>query len=305
MSDGLWFWEEFTENLLYGYRVKEFIFSGQSRFQKIDILNLGVFGKTLFLDRKIQSAQIDEFIFHESLVHPGIITHGSPEKVLIIGGGEGATLREVLRASSVKRAVMVDIDGELVELCKKHLPEWSAGAFEDPRAEVIIDDAYDYIKNTEEKFDLIVSDLTEPLEGGPSVKLFTKEYYSLLREHLNKGGVITVQSGSSDPYYHKFFVSVSATLREVFPVVRPYWAFIFSFNMPWGFNLASTLTDPLDLDEDEIIRRANALGLENLSYLTPSLFLSSFSLPAYILSSLNQAQPITEDNPFLWTEREG
>jgi len=302
VSDGLWFWEEFTENLLYGYRVKEFIFSGRSRFQKIDILELGVFGKTLFLDHKIQSAQVDEFIFHESLVHTGMITHGSPEKVLIIGGGEGATLREVLRSSSVKRAVMVDIDGELVELCKRHLPEWSAGAFDDPRAEVIIDDAYDYIKNTEEKFDLIISDLTEPLEGGPSVKLFTREYYHLLRQHLNEGGVITVQSGSADPYYHQFFVSVASTLKEVFPVVRPYWAFVFSFNMPWGFNLASTLTDPLDLDEEEVIRRLNTLGLDDLKYLTPSLFLSSFSMPAYILPSLKKAHPITEANPFLWTE---
>ncbi len=302
MSDGLWFWEEFTEHLLYGYRVKNYIYSGRSQFQQIDILELGVFGKTLFLDRKIQSAQVDEFIFHESLVHPGIITHGSPEKVLIIGGGEGATLREVLRASSVKRAVMVDIDGHLVDLCKKYMPEWSAGAFDDPRAEVVIDDAYEYIKNSEEKFDLIISDLTEPLEGGPSVKLFTKEYYSWLFDHLNEGGVLTVQSGSADPYYNKFFVSLTTTLKEVFPVVRPYWAYVFSFNMPWGFNLASKITDPVELGEEEVIRRMKELDLDQLKYLTPNLFLSSFSLPAYIEKAQQEALPITEENPFLWTE---
>ena len=302
MSDGLWFWEEFTEHLLYGYRVKNYIYGGRSQFQQIDILELGVFGKTLFLDRKIQSAQVDEFIFHESLVHPGIITHGSPEKVLIIGGGEGATLREVLRASSVKRAVMVDIDGHLVDLCKKYMPEWSAGAFDDPRAEVVIDDAYEYIKNSEEKFDLIISDLTEPLEGGPSVKLFTKEYYSWLFDHLNEGGVLTVQSGSADPYYNKFFVSLTTTLKEVFPVVRPYWAYVFSFNMPWGFNLASKITDPVELGEEEVIRRMKELDLDQLKYLTPNLFLSSFSLPAYIEKAQQEALPITEENPFLWTE---
>ncbi len=302
MSDGLWFWEEFTDSLLYGYRVEEYIFSGRSKFQQIDILRLGVFGKTLFLDKKVQSAQIDEFVFHESLVHPAIITHGSPEKVLIIGGGEGATLREVLRAKGVKRAVMVDIDGELVELCKEHMPEWSAGAFEDPRAEVIIDDAYKYLHSTDEKFDVIISDLTEPLEGGPSIKLFTREYFQTVYEHLNEGGVLAVQSGSADPYYNQFFSSLTVTLREVFPVVRPYWAFVFSFNMPWGFNLASKITDPIELDEDEVIRRMNNFGFSGLKYLNASLFHSSFSLPQYLRNSIDEAEIISEDRPFIWKE---
>lgn len=302
MSDGLWFWEEFTDSLLYGYRVEEYIFSGRSQFQRIDILKLGVFGKTLFLDKKVQSAQIDEFVFHESLVHPAMITQGAPEKVLIIGGGEGATLREVLKAKSVKRIVMVDIDGQLVELCKKYMPEWSAGAFDDPRAEIIIDDAYEYLHNTNEKFDVIISDLTEPLEGGPSIKLFTTEYFQTVYEHLNEAGVLAVQSGSADPYYNQFFSSLAVTLREIFPVVRPYWAFVFSFNMPWGFNLASKITDPIELEEDETLRRMNNLGLDNLKYLNSPLFKSSFSLPEYLRKSLEKARVISEAQPFIWKE---
>ena len=302
MSEGLWFWEEFTDSLLYGYKVEEYIYSGRSKFQQIDILKLGVFGKTLFLDKKVQSAQIDEVVFHESLVTPSIITHGEPESVLIIGGGEGATLREALKAKTVKRAVMVDIDGELVELCKKYMGEWSQGAFEDPRTEVIIDDAYEFLHKTKEKFDVIISDLTEPLEGGPSIKLFTREYFQTIFEHLNEGGVLAVQSGSADPYYNQFFTSLTVTLKEVFNVVRPYWAFVFSFNMPWGFNLASKMTDPLELKEDEVIRRMNFLGLEGLRYLNPGLFTSFFYLPEYIKEAQEKATVISESSPFIWKE---
>ncbi len=302
MSEGLWFFEEFTKYLLYGYNVKEYLYSCRTKFQKVDVLNLGVFGKTLFLDKKIQSAEVDEFVFHESLVIPSLVTHGYPKDVLIIGGGEGATLREVLRASSVKRAVMVDIDGELVELCKKYLPEWSRGALEDSKTELRIEDAYQFLKRTDEKFDIIISDLTEPLEGSPSIKLFTEEYFRIIHEHLNDNGILTVQSGSADPYYNGFFASIYATLKEIFPIVRPYWSFIFSFSSPWGFNLASKDTDPLLFDEDEVIRRINSLGIEGLKYLNVPLFLSSFSLPDYLKKAFGKARIISEDNPFIWKE---
>jgi len=301
MKEGIWFIEKFTDDMLYCYKAEEIYFSGKTQFQKVDIVKLGIFGKTLFLDNKIQSAQIDEFIFHESLVIPALITHGSPAKVFIAGGGEGATLREVLKANSVQRAVMVDIDGELVELCKKYLPEWAAGAFDDPRAKVVAGDAKDYIWKTEEKFDVFISDLTEPLEGGPSVYLFTKEFYKRVYEILSENGVLAVQSGSADPFYNVFFASIVKTLSEVFPYVRPYWAFILSFNMPWGFTLASKKQDPLLLVEAEVEERLRKLGIGSLKYYSAKLHQGMFALPPYLLEAIEKARVMTDERPFIWS----
>ena len=300
MKEGLWFFEKFTDDLLYGYKAEEIYYSGRTQFQQVDIVKLGVFGKTLFLDSKIQSAHIDEYIFHESLVVPALVTHAAPRKVMIAGGGEGATLREVLRARTVERAVMVDIDGKLVELCKQYMPEWSAGAYEDPRAEVVIGDAKEYLWKTEEKFDVIISDLTEPLEGGPSVYLFTKEFYQRVYEVLTDDGVLAVQSGSADPFYNQFLAAIVKTLKEVFPYVRPYWAFILSFNMPWGFTLASKKKDPVVLTVQEVKERVEQLGLEGLRYYTPRMHQAMFVLPPYIEEAVEKAEVMTDERPFIW-----
>jgi len=173
---GLWYSETFTDKLRFVYLVNEVIYIGKTKYQKVEILDVAYYGKTLFLDEKIQSSAFDEFIFHEAITHPALITHPNPKKVLIIGGGEGATLREVLKHSTVEGAWMVDIDGELVTLCKKYMPEWSSGAFGDKRATLIIQDARKFVMEREENFDVVISDLTEPLEGGPSLYLFTKSF---------------------------------------------------------------------------------------------------------------------------------
>ncbi|MCP2521119.1 fused MFS/spermidine synthase, partial [SCandidatus Aminicenantes bacterium Aminicenantia_JdfR_composite] len=219
MKEGIWFIQKYTDNATFQYLVKEIYFSGKTKYQKVDIVQVFLFGKSLFLDDKIQSAEVDEFVYHEALVHPAMIAHPNPEKILIIGGGEGATLREVLKHTTVKKAIMVDIDEELVKLCAKHMPEWSNGAFEDSRTEVIFDDARKFIENTDQKFDVIISDLTEPLEQGPSIYLFTREFYKKIYNILNENGVLVVQSGSADPYYNCFFASVYKTLEEIFPLV--------------------------------------------------------------------------------------
>ena len=143
----------------------------------------------------------------------------APESGLVIGGGEGATLREILRYPSIRRAVMVDIDDEVVELCKKHLPEMHQGAFEDTRSELRHEDARAYLEKTSERFDFITVDLVEPLEEGPACLLFTKEFYTLIRDRLTPGGAMTLQAGMTKLGELDFFSSIHRTLREVFPVV--------------------------------------------------------------------------------------
>jgi len=300
IKDGLFFVEPFTENFSRHFAIDKVLYEGQTKYQHVHIFVNHVFGKMLFLDEKIQSAQIDEFIFHECLVHPPLLLHPSCSKVLILGGGEGATLREVLRHPSVKKVTMIDIDRELVDLCQQYLPEWSQGAFADPRVRLLFRDARHFVESTKERFDVIISDLTEPLEGGPSVYLFTKEFFLRLATILNEAGVFVLQAGSADPHYHRFFASCARTLTEVFPLVRPYLTFIFSFGLPWGFILAAKKSDPLHLEAKEVSRRFRQRKLNGLKYLHPQLFPALFVLPRYLLSALKKGQILTDAKPFIW-----
>jgi spermidine synthase len=299
-SGGLWYTETFTDKLRFVYFVNRVIYTGRTKYQKVEILDVAYYGKTLFLDEKIQSSAFDEFIFHEAITHPALITHPNPQRVLIVGGGEGATLREVLKHNTVKDAIMVDIDEELVKLCEKYLPEWSSGSFNDERATLFFQDARKYVMERDEKFDVVISDLTEPLEEGPSLYLFTKEFYKRIFDILSEDGILVVQSGSADPTYIEFFASVKKTLEEIFPIVRPYWVYIFSFQMPWGFVLASKREEPLDLDSQEIEKRIKVRGLKNLRFYQPSFHRPPFSFPLHIEESLSKGRILTDEEPFLW-----
>ena len=297
-SSLLWYEEPFTEGLRFLYRVKRIIYRGRSKFQNIDILDLEAFGKTLFLDGKIQSAEIDEYIYHEALVHPAMLLHPKPKKVLILGGGEGATLREILK-HPVEEVYMVDIDGELVEACRKYMPEWPNGAFEDKRTRLIIDDARNFVFETDKKFDVVISDLTEPLEEGPSKLLFTEEFYRKVKEILSPQGLIAVQSGSADPLYGFFFDSVFKTLKEVFSEVKQYLTFVFSFQMLWGFTLASEDLE-INFENKEIFyNRIKSRGIQ-LEYIEPEILPSLFVLPRYLDKLRDKGVIIKDEKPFLW-----
>lgn len=299
-SEGLFFIEPFTEDFLRLFKVDKVLFEGKTKFQFVQCLHNRVFGKLLFLDRRIQSAEIDEFIFHETLVQPALFSHPSPQNVLIIGGGEGATLREVLRHSTVRKAVMLDIDRELVEICRTILPEWSAGAFSDSRSKLLFGDGRKYIKQTMDRFDVIIADLTEPLEEGPSVYLFTREFFEYIHRALGEDGIFVLQAGSADPHYHNFFASCSKTLSGVFSVVRPFWTFMFSFSLPWGFILASKKQDPLKISEEDVRRRMRNRGIKKLKFYHPGLHASLFSLPLFLSRAIKKGRVLTDERPYIW-----
>ncbi len=234
----------------YQYAISRVLLWKRTRFQDLAIVDTPAFGKALLLDGNWQSSVSDEFLYHEPLVHPAMLCHGRPRNVAILGGGEGATLREVLRWKSVDRAVMVDLDGEVVAACKEHLPEMHQGAFGDLRAELVIGDARDWLESTEAKFDVVISDLSEPLEHGPAYELFTKEYFLKIREILSPEGYLALQAGSVAPSEIQLFARVCNTVAAVFEHARPYASAIPSFAVPWGFVLASAQSlDPLPTPE--------------------------------------------------------
>lgn len=297
--EGNWFIEKHTDHILFLYRIKNHIYHGRTPYQKVSLVELEAMGKTLFLDNKIQSAEIDEAVFHEALVHPAMVSHPNPKKVLIMGGGEGATLREVLRYP-VERAVMVDIDEQLVKLCEAYMPEWHRGAFYDDRAKLVFTDARKYVEETDEKFDVIISDLTEPIEGGPSVMLFTKEFYETVYEKLTDNGILVVQSASADIYFAGFVSSVYKTLKEVFPLVKVYHAYMFSFQLDWAFTIATKGIDPESVNLEDIISKIS--GFENdLKFYTPDIHYAMFKLPKYLTKNLEEnGRVIRDEQPEIW-----
>lgn len=237
-TTGFWFTEDVTPDLRMQMRLSGIHFEARSEFQRVQVIET-VWGKTLVLDGKSQSAKFDEFIYHECLVHPAMLLHGSAKRVFVGGGGELATTREVLRHSGVERCVMVDLDEVVVDICKEKLPEWGAGCTEDPRLEVVCTDAYKWLKEHDETFDVIIMDIADPIEAGPGYVLYTKEFYEFALTKLNPGGVIVTQSGPGDVHNHgECFTTIHSTLRSAFECVCGYTASVPSFGSNWAFNVA-------------------------------------------------------------------
>jgi spermidine synthase len=297
-----WFFETTTPVEGHMHAIVRTIAALQTKFQQAEIMETASYGKVLVLDGRIQSSQADEFIYHDALVHPGMLTaETSPRAALVIGGGEGATLREVLRYPSIRRAVMVDIDGEVVELCRRHLPEMHQGAFDDPRVELRHEDARAYLERTSERFDCIIIDLVEPLEEGPACMLFTREFYALVHDRLTPGGTMTMQAGMTKVGELEFFTAIHQTLRQVFPVVAGYQAFISCFGTPWGFMLASRKVDPHGLDPATVDRLVAERVQGPLGYWDGTTHVHCFALPRYIRAALDaQTRISTDANPFVF-----
>jgi thermospermine synthase len=250
---GFNFREDMAPGLVLEMTLNKIIHSTQSQFQQIDIIDT-YFGRTLITDGKTQSAQFDEFAYHESLVHPALLnfTHfngRAPKSVFIGGGGELATAREILRHTQVERVVMVDLDEEVVNVSVEHLPEWGGLAVKnEPRLELIIGDAYAYLLDCKETFDVIIMDISDPIEAGPGIMLYTRELYAHAATVLSPNGVFVTQAGSADavPPPHASdgekdtvcFGPIQNTLAEVFGCVVPYTQAVPSYGSDWGFVMA-------------------------------------------------------------------
>jgi spermidine synthase len=253
IQSDMWLTEVITPWDMYMHGATKVLAYRKTQFQDMYIIESGSFGKALMLDGKWQSAEKDEFLYHEGLVHPPLMMHGDPKKVLILGGAEGATIREVLRWKGVERVVMVDIDGEVVEACRELLPEMHQGAFDDPRVEVIIDDAQKYIDTTTEKWDAVISDLSDPIESGPAFALFTQEHYQQVSRILAPNGMFILHSGplfGTELYMH---ARLANTVKSVFPYTQSAMCYATSYGLPLSYIIASNrefsaTPDPVESD---------------------------------------------------------
>ncbi|NES80047.1 MAG: methyltransferase domain-containing protein [Moorea sp. SIO2B7] len=250
----LWISEYITPWDVYVHGITKILAHKQTAYQQMYIVETGAYGKALVLDGKWQSCTVDEFLYHEPLVHPAMIAHKSPKTALVLGGGEGATIREILRWKSIEKVKMVDIDGEVIEACKEHLPEMHQNSFDDPRVELVIGDALEVLDNENLEWDIIISDLSDPIDEGPSFQLFTKEFFEKIDRILAPGGFLVVQAGPVDVVTLTHHCRLINTLKTVYPNVLSYSFHVSTYGSPWGFALCSkekisTRPDPDTIDK--------------------------------------------------------
>ena len=280
-----WYTEQFAPTEIHAHGIEETYYAGKTPFQSVAVLRTAVFGKMLVLDGDTQSSQNDERIYHETLVHPAMAAVADRSEVLILGGGEGATLREILRDPSVRRCTMVDIDGEVVELSKKYLPEWSAGAFDDPRARVIIGDALRFIKEDRDRYGVIVSDLTEPLPDSPSFPLFNGDVFRDIKARLAPGGVYVLQASTAGFHNMALHAKMARSLRAFFRNVRSFYTHVPAFDNDWAFLACSDDVDPAATAPGQIEAYCGSLRGENWFY-DAETQRRLFALPRYLRAEL-------------------
>jgi spermidine synthase len=237
----LWVTELQTPALGLQCKIKDVLRNERTDFQHLVVVDTEQFGKMLLLDGMVMTTDQDEFVYHEMLAHVGLNAHASPEKVLIIGGGDGGALREVLKHPLVKEATLVDIDGRVIQASRDFFPQFSP-AFDHPKATVLVDDGIHYIQQARAAFDLILIDSTEPV--GPAAQLFSPAFYQNVYDALKDDGMVVAQSES--PFLNQEVIAmVMGGLAEIFPICKLYLAPVPTYPSGlWSFTAGSKTYDP-------------------------------------------------------------
>ncbi|MGB9767317.1 MULTISPECIES: polyamine aminopropyltransferase [Dictyoglomus] len=238
MYDYEWYVDLVAEDQLHCYKIEEVIVDLVSPYQRIQIIKNPTYGKCLIIDGKMQSTEKDEFIYHEVLIHPALILHPNPQKVLVIGAGEGATLRELLKYENVN-ITAIEIDPNIVDFAEKYLWEWHQGAFRNERVKLIFEDGWNFVRDTCEKFDIVVLDLPEPYPDTPAYRLYTEEFYKMIYHILNPSGIVVTQAETVQLGQEYKHFNIKKNFSAVFKSSHSYQTFIPSFDGSWGFLIGS------------------------------------------------------------------
>ena len=281
----LWFTENHTENVRFSIKVDKQLYTGQSEFQRIDIFDSEEFGRVLALDGYVMLTEKDEFMYHEMSVHVPMCVHPNPRKILVIGGGDGGTVRELVKYSSVESVDLVEIDEDVVTACKEYLPQ-TAGMLEDPRVNTHFEDGLKFIRHHENEYDLIIVDSTDPF--GPGEGLFTREFYGNCYKALTDDGIMVNQHES--PFYANDAYAMQRAHKQIvnsFPIARVYQAHIPTYpSGHWLFGFASKKYHPY---HDVDFEKWKKLGLK-LKYYNTNLHSASFALPTYVEELLKDVE---------------
>lgn len=276
---GLWYDETLDDHTRLGLRVKETLFSGQSAYQQVEVIDTVGFGRVLIIDKVFMTSEYDEFLYHEMLAQPALCTARTIARVLVIGGGDGGTVREVLRHPDVKQCVMIEIDEMVVNVSKEYLPGIGT-SWNDPRLDLRFIDGREYVvRSNDEKYDVILLDGTDPV--GPGSVLFDESFYAGCKRMLTPGGVMALQS-ESPLLMMDLFVETQHRLRKLFSEVHPYLGPVPLYGTgTWSWTWCSDTGEPLRAIRD----RQDAIVEGSKSY-NEELHQAIFALPNYVRRAL-------------------
>lgn len=273
----LWFTEKQTDNLSYSCRIRQTLWREQTAYQDLLVIDTVEFGRMLVLDGCVMTTERDEFVYHEMLTHVPLFTHPEPKRVLVVGGGDGGAIREILKHPSVEEAVLAEIDAGVIEASRRFLPD-IAGALDDARARVLVVDGIAHVAAHKNYYDVIMVDSTDPI--GPAVGLFSSEFYQSVFAALKDDGLFVAQSES--PFLHGELISdLLHKIGDIFPLTRLYLAAIPTYPSGlWSFAAGSKRHDPAKADA-----AARFAGMQT-RYYTPALHNAAFSLPRFVADLL-------------------
>lgn len=268
----LWFTEMQTNDMALSCRVKKTLHEETTPFQHLAVIDTEQFGRMLVLDNVIQTTVKDEFVYHEMITHVALNTHAAPKKVLIIGGGDGGAVREIVKHQSIEKVVHCEIDGAVIEASKKYLPEISC-ALDHPKVEIVVDDGIKHVRENKKTYDIIIVDSTDPV--GPAEGLFSAAFYRDIFESLNEDGIFVAQTES--PFFNRDLIPrLFKDISGIFPVTR-----LFLANVPtypgglWTFTMGSKKYDPLDVDVTKIPEM-------DTKYYSAAIHRTCFVLPPFV-----------------------
>lgn len=281
----LWYSEHHTKDVKFSIKVEKQLYSGQSDFQRIDVFESKEFGRFLTLDGYMMLTEKDEFIYHEMLVHVPMSVHPKVKNVLVIGAGDGGILRELSHYPNIEHIDLVEIDEQVIEVCKTYLPKTACG-FDDPRVQVHIADGLKYVRTAQGKYDLIIVDSTDPF--GPGEGLFTKEFYGSCYNALTADGIMVNQHES--PFYEEDRLAMQRAHKRIvesFPISRVYQAHIPTYpSGHWLFGFASKVYHPIENQQVEAFKRLNI----PTKYYNHQLHVGAFCLPNYVEELLSDVE---------------
>ena len=282
-----WIEETFHPHWRVALKADEVLHEAKTEHQNLVIFKNATWGTVLMLDGVCQLTTSDEFVYHEMMAHVPLFALSKPKRVLVVGGGDGGVLREVLKHPSVEKAVLCEIDRTVIDTGLKCFPEIAAGAFDDPRTKVVIADGVTYIAETAEHFDAIIVDSSEPI--GPSAVLHTRAFFAGCKGALEDGGILVTQNGL--PFlFPDHLKATTAALRSLFKRVAPFMCTQpCYFGGPFALNMATDEKDHLKLDEKDLAKRQRKRGITGLKYWTPEVHVAAFALPAYAEKVVEQA----------------
>lgn len=276
-SESSWAMEQLTPHTRFGYRTtgSEKL---QTPFQQLELLQTPQFGKVLRLDDRFMTSEGEEFFYHEALVHPAAMAHPGPRKALILGGGDGGAAEELLKHPSIERVVLAELDAAVLQFSREHLHAVHRGALDDARVQVCIGDGMALMDATNERFDLVLMDLTDP--DTPASALYSPASLARMKRVLAPGGALVLHLGS--PVFHgKQVAELARSLREQFALVRCYGLYIPLYGAYWGLAVASDELDPLELREQKVAERLKQRKVGDLQYYNEQVHGALFALPGY------------------------